>query len=80
MKVGIATFLVGDGIRPDVLARTAEERGLDSLFLTEHTHIPLDHSPYPSGGELPDFYKRTYDPFISCSFARAPLLRMTLSA
>ena len=41
MDVGLAIFLTGDGIRPDELARAAEERGFESLFFTEHTHIPV---------------------------------------
>jgi alkanesulfonate monooxygenase SsuD/methylene tetrahydromethanopterin reductase-like flavin-dependent oxidoreductase (luciferase family) len=70
MKVGIATFLVGDGIRPDVLARAAEERGLDSLFLTEHTHIPVSAGMVDrNGGPLDDKYRRTHDPFIALAFA-----------
>ena len=41
MDVGLAIFLTGDGIHPAVLARAAEERGYESLFVTEHTHIPV---------------------------------------
>ena len=45
------------------------------MFFPEHSHIPVSRATdYPDsygGGVLPDFYKRTYDPFISCSFAAA---------
>ena len=72
MNVGLATFLVGDGIRPDVLARTAEERGFESLFLTEHTHIPVSAGMVArDGGPLEEKYRRTHDPFIALSFAAA---------
>ena len=72
MKVGLATFLVGDGIRPDVLARTAEERGFASLFLTEHTHIPVSAGMVArDGGPLEEKYRRTHDPFVALAFAAA---------
>ena len=79
MKVGLATFLVGDGIRPDVLARTAEERGFASLFLTEHTHIPVSAGMVDrNGGPLEDKYRRTHDPFIALSFAAAATENLTI--
>ena len=41
-----------------------EERGFESLFLPEHTHIPVSRdTPYPGGGELPPEYSHTLDPF-----------------
>jgi len=66
MKFGISTFVTDQGIRPDVLGAAMEERGFDSLFLAEHSHIPASReTPYPSGGDLPDVYYRTLDPFIA---------------
>jgi probable F420-dependent oxidoreductase len=57
-------------IRPDELAREAEERGFESLFFPEHTHIPTSRrTPYPAGGELPEEYKRTIDPFVAMTAA-----------
>jgi probable F420-dependent oxidoreductase len=54
------------------LAHALEERGFESLFVCEHTHIPVSRrSPFPSGGELPKRYKHTYDPFVALSFAAA---------
>src|SRR3981081_2237428 len=65
MKFGIATFVTDEGIRPDVLGKALEERLFDSLFLAEHSHIPVDRrTPYPGGGDLPRVYYRTLDPFI----------------
>jgi probable F420-dependent oxidoreductase len=79
MKVGLATFLVGHGIRPDVLAREAEERGFASLFLTEHTHIPVSAGMVDrTGGPLDDKYRRTHDPFIALSFAAAATESLTV--
>jgi probable F420-dependent oxidoreductase len=70
MRFGIFSFVTDEGIRPDALARGAEERGFDSLFVGEHSHIPADRqTPYPAGGELPDFYYRMYDPFVALSVA-----------
>jgi probable F420-dependent oxidoreductase len=44
----------------------AEERGFESVFVTEHTHIPAGReTPYPAGGELPREYWRIYDPFVA---------------
>ena len=48
MRFGIATFITDEGIRPDALGRALEERGFDSLFIAEHSHIPVSReSPYP---------------------------------
>ncbi|WP_328607865.1 LLM class F420-dependent oxidoreductase [Amycolatopsis sp. NBC_00345] len=70
MKFGIFSFVTDEGIRPDALARGVEERGFDSLFVGEHSHIPADRqSPYPAGGELPPFYYRMYDPFVALTAA-----------
>src|SRR3954464_3008272 len=70
MKFGISTFVTDEGIAPGPLARAIEERGFDSLFVAEHTHIPLSReSPYPRGGELPRKYYRTLDPFIALTVA-----------
>lgn len=70
MKFGISTFVTDEGIRPDVLGEAVEERGFDSLFLAEHSHIPVSRrTPYPGGGELPREYYRTLDPFVALTAA-----------
>lgn len=70
MRVGLVTFSTDDCIRPDVLAQEAEGRGFSSLFFCEHSNIPVSReTPYPGGGELPPEYYRTYDPFVSLSWA-----------
>jgi probable F420-dependent oxidoreductase len=79
MDVGLVIFPTGDGIRPDELALAAEHGGYESLFFTEHTHIPTSReSPYPGGGELPEKYKRTHDPFVALSFAAAATTRLRI--
>jgi probable F420-dependent oxidoreductase len=70
MEIGIFTFLTDEGIRPDVLAAAAEERGFSSLQIAEHSHIPVSReTPYPGGGELPHIYYRTLDPFVALTAA-----------
>ncbi|MFD5393077.1 LLM class F420-dependent oxidoreductase [Streptomyces sp. NPDC127097] len=79
MKFGVSTFLTDQGIAPAALGRAVEERGLDSLLIAEHTHIPVDRrSPYPGGGELPQIYYRTLDPFVALSAAAAVTARILL--
>jgi alkanesulfonate monooxygenase SsuD/methylene tetrahydromethanopterin reductase-like flavin-dependent oxidoreductase (luciferase family) len=72
MKFGISTFVTDEGIVPGVLATAVEDRGFDSLFVAEHTHIPLSRkSPWPRSGELPRRYYRTLDPFGTLTAAAA---------
>lgn len=79
MDIGVVTFLTDYGIAPPELARAVEERGLDALFLTEHTHIPAGRrSPWPGGGELPRRYSHTYDPFVALGAMAAVTERVVL--
>jgi probable F420-dependent oxidoreductase len=65
-------FITDRTIAPDALARAVEERGLESLFVPEHTHIPVSRvTPYPGGGDLPEEYWRSYDPFVALTAAAA---------
>jgi probable F420-dependent oxidoreductase len=53
-------------------ARAAADRGFDAILLPEHTHIPVaTESPYPGGGDLPDRYRRTLDPYVALSVIAA---------
>ena len=66
MELGLANFLTDYGMAPAELGRQAEQRGFASLFLPEHTHIPVSReTPYPGGGELPPEYSHTLDPFVA---------------
>jgi probable F420-dependent oxidoreductase len=77
MKFGIGYFPTDDGITPGALATLLEERGHESLFFAEHTHIPASReSEYPGGGELPRKYFHTYDPFVACTAAAAATTRL----
>ncbi|MCP9274635.1 LLM class F420-dependent oxidoreductase [Mycolicibacterium arenosum] len=79
MKIGISTFVNDDTIDAVTLARAIEERGFDSLSIAEHTHIPASReSAYPMGGELPDMYYRTLDPFVTLAAAAAVTSRIDL--
>lgn len=78
MHIDVAIFLTDRSIRPDEVAREVEARDLDRLFVPEHSHIPVDHTPYPAGGDLPEMYKRTHDPFVALSFAAAATSRIEI--
>ena len=79
MRVGVFYFPTDYGIDIAELARALEERGFDSLFVPEHTHIPASRkSPFPGGGELPKRYSHTHDPFVALSFAAAATKTLTI--
>jgi probable F420-dependent oxidoreductase len=71
MRFGLSIFLTDETIGPAEMGRLAEQRGFDSLWLPEHTHMPLDHSPYPRGGDVPRQYLRTLDPFVALTAVAA---------
>ena len=72
MHVGISNFNTEYGLRPDEIARALEERGYESLWLPEHTHIPASRrTTFPRGGELSKPYYHMSDPFVSLMAAAA---------
>src|SRR5215510_5785900 len=72
MKLGVLMFATDYAIRPNELARACEERGFESVWFPEHTHIPTSRrSPWPVGGELPRDYWHTHDLFVSLMAAAA---------
>ena len=82
MRNGIVLFTSDRGIRPAVLAKAAEDRGFDTLYVPEHTHIPVRRDAlHPTGGEeLPDDrYTRTLDPWVSLATCAAVTERISLS-
>jgi probable F420-dependent oxidoreductase len=80
MKYGVAIFPTDYAIRPDEVAREAEQRGFESIFFPEHTHIPASRrSPYPRGGDLPAEYSHTIDPFVALTMAAAATRNLKLA-
>ena len=79
MDFGLTIFPTADSIQPDELARLAEERGFESLWFPEHTHIPVSRrTPYPGGGELPEEYRQLYDPFVALTAAACATERLRI--
>jgi probable F420-dependent oxidoreductase len=79
MRVGVFYFPTDYGIEVGELAVALEERGYESLFVCEHTHIPTSRrTPFPGGGELPKRYSHTHDPFVALAFAAARTTRLRL--
>jgi probable F420-dependent oxidoreductase len=77
MDYGLAIFPTDYTIAPDALGRLAEERGFESLFFPEHTHIPASReTPWPGGGELPPEYSHTLDPFVALAAVAATTERL----
>ena len=81
MLFGIQMFPTHYAIRPDALAREAEARGFESLWLPEHTHIPVSRrSPWPGGPVLPKEYSHTYDLFVALATAAAATTRLKVAS
>lgn len=69
---GIVTIPTHNTIQPADLGRWAEDYGFESIWFGEHTHIPTSRrTPFPLGGELPEYYKQFFDPFIGLAAAAA---------
>src|SRR5258707_1877970 len=80
MLIGAFHFPTDYGIEIGELASALEARAFESLFVCEHTHIPVSRrTPFPGGGELPRRYSHTHDPFVALSFAAAATPKPTLS-
>jgi probable F420-dependent oxidoreductase len=82
MRNGIVLFTSDRGITPARLAIAAEERGFDTIYVPEHTHIPVRRDAlHPTGGEdLPDDrYLRTLDPWVSLAMCAAVTERIGLA-
>jgi probable F420-dependent oxidoreductase len=72
MKIGVAMFFTDYSMTPQELGVAAEERGFDSVWSPEHSHIPLSReSAFPSGGDLPKKYYDAMDPFVALMAAAA---------
>jgi probable F420-dependent oxidoreductase len=70
MKFGIAIFPTDYSISMTELAPAVEQAGFESLWVAEHSHIPVSRqTPYSGGGELPRMYMHTMDPFVALTAA-----------
>jgi probable F420-dependent oxidoreductase len=83
MRHGIVLFTSDRGITPAALAKAAEDRGFDTIYVPEHTHIPVKReAAHPGTGDetLPDDrYLRTLDPWVSLATAAAVTTKIKLS-
>ena len=86
MRIGFMSFNTEYTMRADQLAVALEERGFESLWLPEHTHIPVPESGdpetgmplMPAGGYLPEEYRHMSDPLTSLAAAAAVTQKLLL--
>ena len=78
MDFGATIFFTDYSITPGDLARALEQRGFESLWAPEHSHIPVKHTPYPGGGDIPKHYYDTMDPFVTLTAAAVASTRLKL--
>lgn len=72
MKIGAVMFFTTESMQPAALGRALEERGFESLWVPEHTHVPSTRlTAYPGGDPLPRPYYDIYDPFLALNTAAA---------
>src|SRR5215472_1902106 len=81
MEIGASIFFTEYSISPSELGSSLEERGFDSLWVAEHSHIPVTRrfSPPGGGGELGRQYYDVMDPFVTLSAAAAVTKRLKLA-
>jgi len=80
MLAGVSMFATDYAMPPTELAKALEERGFESLWLPEHSHIPVNRrSPFPQGGELPKKYYDVMDPFVVLGAAAAVTTRLKIA-
>ena len=78
-EFGVTMFPTDYAMQPIALAKAVEERGLDSLFFPEHTHIPTSRAtPFPGGTDLPKMYWHSHDPFVALSAVAAVTNRIKI--
>jgi probable F420-dependent oxidoreductase len=80
MKIGVTFHATDQRMSPVELAKEAEVRGFYSLYIPEHTHIPISRrTPAPTGtSELDEEYKRCLDPYIALAAASSVTERIRL--
>lgn len=84
MKFGIFMFQTDTAIRPDHLAKAAEDRGFESVWFPEHSHIPTSRAT-PWGGvegapPLPEQYWHTHDQFIAMAYAASATQKIKIGS
>ena len=80
MDFGAAMFFTDYSMAPGALARALEERGFESVWAPEHSHIPLSRTtPFPGGGDIPKQYYDVMDPFVSLTMAAAATTTLKLA-
>ena len=79
VRIGLLGFFTAETAGVPQVARMAEDRGVESLWAPEHTHVPVvSTSPTPTGFALPDYYKQLFDPFLVLTAAAAVTSRIRL--
>ncbi|MUL65616.1 LLM class F420-dependent oxidoreductase [Mycobacterium sp. CBMA 234] len=79
MHIGIYTSITDESMAPAELAVEIEARGFESMFVPEHTHIPVAIATiHPGWDEIPRDYRRSFDPFVALSFAAAATTRLRI--
>ncbi len=72
MHFGAAMFFTDYSMAAGDLGRALEQRGFESLWAPEHSHIPVSRaSSFPNGGDLPKQYYDVMDPFVTLTAAAA---------
>src|SRR6476661_4216084 len=80
MEFGASMFFTDYSMTPAALGRALEERGFESVWAPEHSHIPLSRaSAFPAGGELPKKYYDVMDPFVTLAAAAAATTRLRVA-
>jgi len=81
VDVGVGYFPTYDGMGPGEVARLVEERGQESLFFAEHTHIPASReTPWPGGETLPRRYWSAYELFVALTAAALATTRLRVGS
>jgi len=82
MKLGIFAFPTDLSLDVVSIARETEERGYHSLWLPDHSHIPVSRKTPPGGkksdSELPDEYRRNIDPMVGLAAVAAVTERIEI--
>lgn len=82
MDIGVIIFPTDKAIQPVELAKACEERGFESLWFPEHSHIPTSReTPWggnPNLGPLPEEYWRTHDQFVALGACAAVTSKLRL--